>query len=267
MPTPGTLRFGSRGTDVARAQSSLNQLPSARPRLTEDGIFGPLTRARVSEFQGANALAPDGVVGPLTWGALLSLVGSIASALPLPASVPNPFDSLRPMVLMEAQKHLGEVDFGVLEAGRPKGIDFLIEIFDVAADTAVADPDFKGSQGEWVAQPRVGGQRKNWCGIFAVYCCRKAGLNLRWDLGRGGPVAASGQPLKATQWSPSFVANMKPADIGMVATQQHHFLIENVGQGAAPGLITLDGNLDWGQINRVNTHRVGLDNFNYYSLV
>lgn len=267
MPNP-TLRFGSKGPDVTRAQQGLNKLPSARPRLTEDGVFGLLTQARAREFQSSNALTPDGVIGPLSWGALLSLLGQIAGALPpLPTALPNPLGgSLRPLVLMEAQKHLGEVDFSVLENGRPKGIDFVSEVFRVAAGATVTDVHFKGSQGEWVPQPLVGGQRKSWCGIFAVYCCQKAGLNLRWDLGRGGPIGPAG-PLVPTQFSSSFAANIKPADIGMVATQQHHFLIESAGSGPAPGLTTLDGNLTWGQINRVTTHRVGLDNFNYYALV
>jgi peptidoglycan hydrolase-like protein with peptidoglycan-binding domain len=266
LPNP-TLRFGSKGSDVARAQQGLNRLPSARPRLTEDGVFGQLTLARAREFQSANALTPDGVIGPLTWQALLALVGSIVGGLPLPpAAPPSPVsNSLRPLVLIEAQKHVGEVDFSVLENGRPKGIDLVIEIFRVAANTAVTDAAFKGSQGEWVPQPLVGGQRKSWCGIFAVYCCRQVGIGLHWDLGRGGPVGPAG-PLVPTKFSSSFVANLKPADIGMVATQQHHFLIESVASGPAPGLTTLDANLTWGQINRVNTHRVGLDNFNYYSL-
>jgi len=269
LPNP-TLRFGSKGSDVARAQQGLNQLPSASPRLTEDGVFGQLTHARAREFQSANALTPDGVIGPLTWQALLDLVGQIAGGVPLPvppASLPNTLgDTVRPLVLIAAQKYLGSVDFSVLSNGRPKGIDFVIEIFRVAANATVKDADFRGSKGEWVPQPLMGGQRKSWCGIFAVYCCRQVGLNVRWDLGRGGPVGPTG-PLVPNKFSSSFVANLKPADIGMVATQQHHFLVESVGGGQAPGLTTLDGNLTWGQINRVNKHRVGLDNFNYYSLV
>jgi hypothetical protein len=144
-----------------------------------------------------------------------------------------------------------------------RGIDFVIEI-SVAAGATVTDVHFRQS-GQWVPQPLVGGQRKSWCGIFAVYCCMQAGVNLRWDLGRGGPIGPAG-PLVPTKFSSSFAANIKPADIGMVATQQHHFLIEAVGSGPAAGLTTFDGNLIWGQINRVTTHRVGLDNFNYYAL-
>jgi peptidoglycan hydrolase-like protein with peptidoglycan-binding domain len=36
-----------------------------------DGIFGPVTHARIVEFQATHGLARDGVVGQHTWGALL----------------------------------------------------------------------------------------------------------------------------------------------------------------------------------------------------
>lgn len=38
-----------------------------------DGSFGPLTEARVREFQRNNDLVPDGIVGPKTWTALDSV--------------------------------------------------------------------------------------------------------------------------------------------------------------------------------------------------
>jgi hypothetical protein len=64
-----TIRYGSRGTSVEEAQTKLNAA-GANPPLAVDGIFGPLTRAAVVEFQTAHNLSPDGIVGPLTWGAL-----------------------------------------------------------------------------------------------------------------------------------------------------------------------------------------------------
>lgn len=39
--------------------------------LAVDGIFGPLTLARVREYQQAHALGVDGIVGVHTWGSLL----------------------------------------------------------------------------------------------------------------------------------------------------------------------------------------------------
>jgi hypothetical protein len=64
-----TIRYGSRGASVEEAQTKLNTA-GATPPLAVDGIFGPLTRAAVVEFQTNNSLSPDGIVGPLTWGAL-----------------------------------------------------------------------------------------------------------------------------------------------------------------------------------------------------
>jgi peptidoglycan hydrolase-like protein with peptidoglycan-binding domain len=37
-----------------------------------DGIFGPITKKAVIEFQKAYSLLVDGIVGPQTWGALCS---------------------------------------------------------------------------------------------------------------------------------------------------------------------------------------------------
>lgn len=39
--------------------------------LAVDGIFGPITKARVIEYQGAHGLTQDGIVGVHTWGSLL----------------------------------------------------------------------------------------------------------------------------------------------------------------------------------------------------
>jgi hypothetical protein len=37
-----------------------------------------------------------------------------------------------------------------------------------------------------------------------------------------------------------------------------------VGQGAMPSMESIDGNTDFGRIQRRNTHKIGKDNFNYY---
>jgi peptidoglycan hydrolase-like protein with peptidoglycan-binding domain len=58
------LRRGSTGPNVVYLQKALGS------GLKPDGIFGPITEARVRQFQRANGLSVDGVVGPITWGAL-----------------------------------------------------------------------------------------------------------------------------------------------------------------------------------------------------
>jgi lysozyme len=51
-----------RGEDVKRLQ--------ARLEILADGIFGPLTKQAVMNWQKAHGLAVDGIVGPATWNAL-----------------------------------------------------------------------------------------------------------------------------------------------------------------------------------------------------
>jgi hypothetical protein len=87
------LSFGSRGPDVANLQLLLNHhLGLPRRPLVSDGMFGPLTRERVIEFQTLNRLWPvqmppppeadghprkslvaDGIVGPKTLRVLLDI--------------------------------------------------------------------------------------------------------------------------------------------------------------------------------------------------
>ena len=257
-----TLRFGSNGSDVQELQRGLNLLPSAQPKLAQDGMYGPKTFARVREFQGTHSLTPDGVVGAQTWEVFLKLLGQMSAGIP----VPTPADLWRPLVLTIAQTYLGSVDFSVLINGRPKGIDFLIQMFQFAANTPVTDANFKGSQGEWVQEPLIGGKRKSWCGVFAIYCYRLAGVPVSWSMMLPGPIGITTQ-----HWSPTFAQDIKPGDIGAVASKNHHFLIESVGSGPVPRMTTLDGNQRWGRINRIwstsaEAHQVGVDNFNYYSL-
>jgi hypothetical protein len=169
-----TLRYASRGNEVSKLQQGLNLLPTALPRLAIDGIYGAKTTARVQELQRANQLTPDGVVGPLTWDLLAKLLAQLPAGIPLGV---HPADTLRPLVLIIAQKHMGSVDFLKLVNGHPRGIDFLIEMFKVAANTTITDAVFKLPNGAWVQEPLIGGQRKSWCGVFAVYCYRMAGSN------------------------------------------------------------------------------------------
>jgi putative chitinase len=52
------------GLSVRHIQDALNRAINAG--LAEDGVSGPLTMAKVREFQQRNGLAVDGVVGPIT---------------------------------------------------------------------------------------------------------------------------------------------------------------------------------------------------------
>ena len=69
MTTPETISEGATGPTVRWAQYLLVR----RTALTDkqiDGIFGPVTKAAVEQFQRDRHLAFDGIVGPATWAAL-----------------------------------------------------------------------------------------------------------------------------------------------------------------------------------------------------
>jgi peptidoglycan hydrolase-like protein with peptidoglycan-binding domain len=64
------IRQGLTGADVRAVQDVLNFHIRRLKPLAVDGIFGPLTHARVVEFQKSNKLKPDGLVGPNTMAKL-----------------------------------------------------------------------------------------------------------------------------------------------------------------------------------------------------
>lgn len=63
LPSRRSIKFGSRGADVSYLQKRLGVRPS-------DGIFGPITRRAVINFQKSKGLVADGIVGPKTWAAI-----------------------------------------------------------------------------------------------------------------------------------------------------------------------------------------------------
>ncbi len=86
---PGVLlRSGSRGVDVMRVQTWLNQIQSLYPALetlNADGIFGSQTTEQVIRFQRIFGLQADGIVGQNTWNRLVQ-VKNAASSSPLPVT-------------------------------------------------------------------------------------------------------------------------------------------------------------------------------------
>ncbi|MCL2365272.1 MAG: N-acetylmuramoyl-L-alanine amidase [Defluviitaleaceae bacterium] len=87
IPYPGVvMRRGMQGPSIRQAQERLNAL-GANPRLSPDGIFGPLTEAAVMAFQRTSGLNADGVIGPLTWGRLFPC-NAVTPPTPPPVTPP-----------------------------------------------------------------------------------------------------------------------------------------------------------------------------------
>jgi peptidoglycan hydrolase-like protein with peptidoglycan-binding domain len=68
MTTPATISQGATGPTVRWLQYLLVRRTLSYSQI--DGIFGPVTKAAVEEFQKYENLAVDGVVGPATWSKL-----------------------------------------------------------------------------------------------------------------------------------------------------------------------------------------------------
>ncbi len=68
MTTPPTISEGATGPTVRWAQYLLVRRTLSDNQI--DGIFGPVTKAAVEQFQHDGHLTVNGIVGPVTWAAL-----------------------------------------------------------------------------------------------------------------------------------------------------------------------------------------------------
>lgn len=128
-PAPGTpstpipagyLQIGSEGDQVRKLQVGMNKVfPNYRAMpLDEDGIFGPMTAAAVTEFQQRSLIGADGIVGPETKARLATygIVLDGASAPTSPPAVPPAYVYPSPD---EMTKQLWEQAFGPQAKGWP----------------------------------------------------------------------------------------------------------------------------------------------------
>ena len=79
-----TLKFGSTGDDVKKAQQALLDLGYTLDQFGVDGIIGSETTAAIKAFQEANGLTVDGIIGPDT---LAALQGASSSSFELKENV------------------------------------------------------------------------------------------------------------------------------------------------------------------------------------
>jgi hypothetical protein len=78
--------------------------------------------------------------------------------------------------------------------------------------------------------------QKNWCGFFATYCMKSAGLSTpHWLPGQG----IVGNPMEIQkQWG---YAGVQPGDVAILAHNSHHIVIYEVGPDY---IVDIEGNGD-----------------------
>ena len=126
---PATLRFGSKGQDVARLVKLLEKrgIPPRPPVTAAAPAFGRAIENSVLYFQmthqGENGkwLGVDGVVGPATWWALNNATGKNQRTF-LEAGIPRGIEGLRRQLLETAVKQHG-VRESKTRANRGKEVD------------------------------------------------------------------------------------------------------------------------------------------------
>lgn len=253
-------------------------MPAARPALVPDGAFGPGTRNRVIEFQKLKKLTPDGVVGPNTWAALGSAaIGGSAGPAGFPPPPPPPGQKAAPPVpapppaggtgagakivavaLKEYQSYgwFGNTAFSPSNpriAGKRcsdpstrkrQGGEHLREIFALAGGPAPDRCLTLSAKAEamygrsYSASERNNTDIVSWCGIFALYCAKQAGLRLS-----GWPLKYSiGKPKSNDEWRIRGASEMPElGDIGIIhpSKENHHFVITQVSGNS---ISSIDGN-------------------------
>ncbi len=99
------LRYGAEGALVAAAQHRLNQvLPLTH--LAVDGIYGPLTRGAVADYQRRHGLAPTGAIDVRMWAELFDapvLVVTHGTARPVAAMPTAPAGAREAVALQRAR--------------------------------------------------------------------------------------------------------------------------------------------------------------------
>jgi len=249
---PQTLALGAFGAAVTQLQNALNQLPSKLAKLTADGAFGPKTRSRVVEFQGDNGLETDGIVGPITWEKLLALVAALAD-------VPRTNDLGRLAVVAVAR---GEASIPGVAAKLPGAQDLsdarkrsfrmghtrLLKYFR-ATGAASATP-FMEAAVTYLEKPGQLAPMPHWCGIFALWSVKTAGMNVgEWNLGKG---ISSVRGFRQT-------GTPGPGDVGYesLGEFQHHFIVEKaVKEGGVYRLFTVEGNSPPNSNHKIASDRI-----------
>jgi hypothetical protein len=254
------LRRGSQGADVVELQQALNLAPTRQAALKTDGIFGPKTHTRVTEFQASSHLVPDGVVGPLTYESLKPYLEGLAEIVDNLVVPPADEQAARQRIVENARKIHAMYHWGPsfqTGPGNPRiagvlladpvtrlrqGGPALASIFTVAGVNAAKCLTLSVQAEKMYQRIHTATERNtidivSWCGIFALYVYKISGLKM------------SPWPLRYLQGKDkdelAVVTKPQPGDIGVVDARgsgkirNHHFIVTDV-QGSI--VKSIDGN-------------------------
>lgn len=276
-----TLGFGSIGKTVTLLQQALNVGPSQQPKLNPDGQFGSKTRNRVMEFQSQKNIASDGVVGPVTWGQLEPFLQQLTALIDQNALPASEEDAYRQRIVDVARSSFDVWGWGA--TGQPaadgsariaaahgygpsiggfrarQGGPALAMIYNMAgvggsnclAISSQAEQAYRLPDSDPTKREKCNQDIGSWCGIFATYCLRAAGLSqANWD-------RVSHQD--TTYFSKlTYNEPVRKGDIGVYgytkkgAFVNHHFLV--VEDSAAGAMVhSIDGNVGLPNENQTAT--------------
>lgn len=159
------------------------------------------------------------------------------------------YNPLREMITKEAQKHVLKISDkpALLVNGRRRGADLLRQIFDEACERRRTwTPDTLaalGTPGQWLRTNGRGGttdshQAVHWCGIFATFVLRRAGIPVKWRdaVGIVPSDRDSTYVHKKLSWIPSHgydKNDISPGDVCAIPRANHHFVIIEAPAGSA----------------------------------
>lgn len=239
-----TLNVGSTGPSVKEAQAKLNAHgPSKFPKLVPDGQFGFLSDRRVKEFKGQHQLdAKSSTIDEPVWEALDRSPSSKPVVPPAPPSVPPAnLGGVRNKVVQFAGTQKDSVDYSRHNSAGPHGWDHLGTILKEGGDLEVSSTELKKT---W--QPHG----IKWCSIFAVYCYRRAGADIRWGRFSGGRLFGNIRLHHRHEFpsAAAFAASIRHADICILhGAESHHVICTGLNEDLT-AMRTMEGNLEFGRI-------------------
>lgn len=277
------LQMGSFGNAVRELQAMLNTLPSNLQPLKEDSQFGPKTYGRVVEFQGQNNLKPDGVVGPLTFEGLEEAVKLILQFAISPADEAAAREAIANIARAHlaqwggvwdpntdkpglTQKIAGKICIDEITRLRQGGPQIALFFSTMAVPNSQKCLTISKEAVEMYGRSYTANERNNtdipsWCGIFAFYIYKIAGLKKipAWSAIKVYGVSTervNGVPKQVPKERCQMKTTTKPqkGDIGIVGArpildsngkvivpigQNHHFIVTDVNGGSVS---SIDGN-------------------------